>query len=52
MSTDVGTTTAVFKNYLAHDVIDRFEPNELQNTFLWDNLGAHKADEVSERVNL
>ena len=50
VSTDVGTTTAVFKNYLDHDVIDRFEPNEPQNTFLWDNLGSHKADEVAELV--
>ena len=50
MSTDVGTTTAVFKDYLDHDVIDNFEPNEPPNTFLWDNLGSHKADEVAELV--
>ena len=50
VSTDIGTTTAVFKNYMVHDVIGLFPANEPQATFLWDNLNAHKSDEVVEAV--
>jgi hypothetical protein len=46
VSTDIGTTTEVYKDYLRHDLFDRMPANEPMRTILHDNLTSHKSPEV------
>ena len=50
LSTDTGTTTVSYVDFLQLDVMAKFRENERQRTILHDNLTSHKSDEVASTV--
>ena len=46
LSTDAGTSTKNYVDFLNLDLMDYFKSTEKQRTILHDNLSSHKSDEV------
>ena len=50
VSTDAGTSTESYVDFLNHYLMDYFDDNERRRTIMHDNLTSHKSDEVLDAI--
>ena len=50
ITTDAGTSTESYHDFINHDLIDKFNPGERQRVIMHDNLSSHKSDEIVESI--
>ena len=50
LSTDAGTSTKSYVDFINLDLMDHFKSDEMQRTLMHHNLSSHKSDEVVDAV--